>query len=117
MRECMVPDDMACRGYFANDVGSLLHAASNQKESRADIVPGQHFEQPQSMGIIRTVIIGQSKLPTASRQARECPAKPLAGRRHGLIASGECSRSRDASDRKGKHAGIVMLIADFVIAD
>ena len=60
--ERVVPDHMALLRDFAHDVRSLPHIASNQKERRANVVPGQNIEQMQRVWIVGAVIEGQRDL-------------------------------------------------------
>ena len=97
MSEGVVSDDVSGFHQFANDVWTLLHVAPDQKKCGVNIVPRQYFQQAQSMRIVGTVIVSKRQLLRSAAQPGKCTAKPLPGRRHGLIAHGRTAAAAAAA--------------------
>ncbi len=102
MAEGMVPDDMPGLHQFTNNVGPLLHVASDQKKRGVNFVPGQHVQQALGVRIVGTVIIGEGQLLRSVAQPGEGTAKPLPSRRHGLVARSRSS-SGNRADQVAQH--------------
>ncbi len=94
----MVPNDVSGFHDFSDDVRPLLRVASDQKKSGVNIVAGQHVQQALGVGIVGPVIVRERQLFRPAVQPGEGTAKPLPGRRHGLVARGRSSCSRGGGD-------------------
>jgi len=115
----MIPDGVSGVHDGSCDVGALLDEASNQKERGARIVLSQHFQQAKSVRVVRAIVVGESDLLGAPRQANKALAIPLACRCHGLVSSGAHKRSCTRTDQGFEHGAILAEARDlrFVILD
>src|SRR5579864_1095860 len=108
MGEGVVADDMTSPGDFANNVRTLLSAASDEKKGCGHVVLRQSFQQSLGVRIIRAVVIGEGELLRAAREAGESAPIPLSGGSHRLISSGDGSGGRcGSSEQRSKHGGIL----------
>ena len=73
----MIAHNVASLNNFAGDVRTLLHIAPDQKKSCLHAMPGENFQQSQSVRIIGAVVVGQRNLPRAARQSSESSPIPL----------------------------------------
>ena len=55
----MVANDVSGIHDLANNIGTLLHKASNQKKSSMNVVLGQDLQQTQGVGIVGSVIVSE----------------------------------------------------------
>src|SRR6202451_4664581 len=62
MRERVVADDVPGGGDFVHDIGTLLHAAADQKKSGVDLMPGKYCEQAQRVRVGGTIVDRKSSL-------------------------------------------------------
>src|SRR5258708_30637446 len=104
MGEGVVSDNMSSLHQFANDVRPLLHVAPDQKKRGVKIVAGQHVQQALGMGVVGSVIVRKRQLLGLAAWPGEGTAKPLAGRRHRLVARGGSGGSSGGGDDVGVHA-------------
>src|SRR3974390_225669 len=104
MREGVIAYYVSGLDEFADDIGTLLHIASDHEESGVHVVACQNFQEAKRVGIVGSVIVSEGELFCAARESGEGAAVPLAGRCHRLIASGErgCCGSR-SSEYESKH--------------
>lgn len=71
MSKGMIADNVAGLDDLAGEIGALLDVASDDKESCLNVVFGEDFEQVQSVRVVGTVVVGESDLARAARQAGE----------------------------------------------
>src|ERR1700680_4614504 len=102
MSEGVIPDHMPVSYQLSHDVRALLNIASDQEKSSADIVPGQNFQQVQSVRIIGPVIIGERQLLRRAAQPSKDTPEPLTSRRHGLV-SGSGGSGGSSTDEIAQH--------------
>ena len=62
MSEGVIAHDVSRFDDFAGNIGPLLHVASDQKKSRANVVLRQDFQQAQRVRIVGPVVIGEREL-------------------------------------------------------
>ena len=114
----MVPDHVSGLHQFTNNVGALLDVTADQKKCGMNIMPGQDFQQTQSMRIVGAVIVSERQLFLAALQPGERPSEQLPGWRHGLVAhggsGGDCGGGGEvavhsARDCKWEEAGDLRL--------
>src|SRR4029077_15866049 len=101
MGEGVVSDNMSSPHQFTNDVRPLLHVAPDQKKRCMNIVPGQHVQQALGMGVFGPVIVSKRQLLGLAAWPGEGTAKPLAGRRHRLVARGGSGGSSGSGGEGG----------------
>src|ERR1700730_2477068 len=104
MGEGVVSDNMSRLHQFTNDVRPLLHVAPDQKKRGVKIVPGQHVQQALGMGAVGSLMLSKRQFVGLAAWPGEGTAKPLAGRRHRLVARGGSGGSSGGGDDVGVHA-------------
>jgi len=62
MSEGVIADDVAGSNDFAGEIGTLLDVASDKKESCANIVFREDFEQVRSVRVVGAIVVGESDL-------------------------------------------------------
>jgi hypothetical protein len=91
MSERVISDDVPALRNFPGNIRPLPHVTSDQKKSGVDVMFAQNVQQSQGVRIIRSVVESEGEVFSrvrrpAVRQSRECPPKPLPGRRYRLIS-------------------------------
>src|ERR1039458_1856282 len=107
MRERVIADDMSRLRHRARNVGALLHVPADHEERRPHTVLRQHFQQLESMRIVRPVIVGQSDLLASPNSPSKRPPVPLAPPRPRLIPRRRSSSSGRQSNQSGEHEEIL----------
>ena len=92
----MVADEMPGGGDLANERGFGLGAAAKEKESRADVVPGQDFEKAGGPGGVGAIVEGQSEFARAGR-SDERRTEELRGWPHGCVCATTCCEAKSGS--------------------
>lgn len=62
MSEGVIADDVTGVDNLAGEIGALLDIASDEKESRLNLVFGEDFEQAQSVRVVGAIVVGESEL-------------------------------------------------------
>jgi hypothetical protein len=101
--EGVIADDVSCFDDLADDVGALFDVSSDKKESCADIVARENLEQTKGVGIVWSVVVGESDLLCAARKAGKSASNPLPGGGHGLVSSGNGSGSGRPGEQRCEH--------------
>ena len=109
MRECVIAYYVSALNKFTDDIGALSDEASDQEKRCADVVTSQDLQEAERVRVVGSVVVGESQLPGAARESHKGAAVPLAGRAHGLVASGDSCSRRGSGEHGSEHSRIVAI--------
>src|SRR5579863_5361798 len=108
MAESVIADGVASRSDLACDIRPFFHVAADQEECGKYLVLGQDLQDAQGVRIVGAVVVGQRKSLRSHWQSGKSPAEPLAGGRHGLVASGRGRNQTRSARKKAKHVAPIV---------
>jgi hypothetical protein len=94
----MIPDRVSGPGYFFGNLWPLLYEAPNEKKGGTDAMPGEYFQDSESVGIVGAIVESQRQMRGSGTPADESPPVELGLRGHGVV-SGEHSRRGSQTGR------------------